>query len=429
MDIRLQHLRRTYAQTPTFASAMELAGALLQIETLDHYIEAALAGDLEARGLLRYMRTRVLGEQYFQEIEDSPDRPRFLAPEPDRPPGASRIPVGGPYQVKYINVYCGTHVFASVEVDLVDDAIRVLNLLSYFYQTQSFAVPPHPAEVMDGHVAGMLEVEQVMSVGVYKNTPGKIRIAIENKPSFDFSDEDAMPPLPTRGQRDIRLRPVTEDDLSSGDYGDYLRKISYEDLPDFAKPEGDAVPTYVMASQVTRGSVQDIDGPAWVDFYQPIAKIYVGYLVNYLITSPAGWEWWDKGTVYTYICRHTAERARQLSTHEGFSMGQEDVPMRAPARLLVPCPLAGIPQFLAQKPRRHRCRECGSDVDIELHESRQLALREDAPPETPEPPDYLNQILDFLERLYQDEIFGDIGSVLGGQDLRIYLSEGSYGPV
>lgn len=418
MDTNLQQLRRKYASEPSHSNAMELARALLRTGSLRHFREMALAGDVEAVSFLRYMRSQLLGGTIFEEIEDTIEYPMFV--------NTKRGPNDQRFLTKFVNVYCNKIPYAAVTVNMVDDAISVVQLLHHLYATEDFFPPPDPVEIDQSNVARSFGYEKIMIVAVYQDVDCKITVAIENQPCFNFYG-DAFPVTPKIGRRDIQIRPVTEDDFESDDGRTSYKTISYEDLPDFAKPEVDGTPHYVVANLVTRGSVRDIDGPAWQDFYEPIAKVYVGYLTNYLLTQPRGWAWADDRT-YTFTCEHTALAAQAFADSLGIEGEGGYIPVGA-ARRLEACPLAGVPQFLERRPRRSVCPECGSSVSIEVHESSQLGLHEDAVEGTPEPPTYVNRILDFLQRLYQDEIHGDINSVLGGQELSVYLTEGNYGPI
>lgn len=422
MDSNLQRLRRQHASAPSHSNAMELAAALLRTGSLRHFRELALAGDVEAATFLRYMRSQLLGGTIFEEIEDTIEHPMFI----NTNRGIDALLPESRFLTKFVNVYCNKIPYAAVTVNMVDDAISVVQLLHHLYSVEDFPPPPDPVEIDQSNIARSFGHEKIMIVAIYQNAECKITVAIENQPCFNFYG-DAFPVAPKLGRRDIQIRPVTEDDLESDESRTSSYKtISYEDLPDFAKPEIDGTPHYVIANLVTRGSVRDIDGPAWQDFYEPIAKVYVGYLTNYLLTQPSGWAWGDDQT-YTFTCEHTALAAQAFADSLGI---EEDgyIPVGA-ARRLEACPLAGIPQFLERRPRRSVCPECGSSVSIEIQQSRQLGLHEDASDDTPEPPTYVNQVIDFLQRLYQDEVHGDINSVLGGQDLSVSLTEGNYGPI
>lgn len=420
-DVDIQRLRRAYAQDPSFDSAMALAGALLRTASLGHFRQLTMAGEPEALALIRYMRTQLLGENAFHEIENDPTNPRFMADTATTP---------YPYITKYVNIYCDQTPYASITVSLVDDAINVVQTLRNFYTTAELLPPPDPVEI-SSRVSRILGKDKVVVVGVYDKQPGKIIVTLENAACFAFVDEDAIPieKHEKHASRKIQIRELAEEDFTSDEQDTGYRRIEYEDLPDFAKPSNQVgIPTYLVANLVTRGQVRDIDGPAWQNFFEPVAKVYVGYLINYLITQPSGWAWND--ATYTYTCHNTEEAAQAfidtLDVEEGITL--VGLPGRLLRRLDL-CPLAGIQQFVNEKPSRSRCQECGIDVDIELYQSRQLQLAEDALAGTPEPPAHVNHILDLLQRLYQHEVYGDINSVLGGQDLSVSLSAGCYGPL
>ncbi len=430
MDTGLQNLRRAYYAEQSHQNAMKLAGALLRMASLDHYQSMAAAGDAESTGLLRHMRAILLFEDLFHELRERPGGDAiFVDPDTDVA------------KDKYINAYCHKRPVASVTASTYSEALAARDFLVQFFKDNTFLllperlrldartgqllnrlldVPPAPlnARLRAGSHRAEHQDELLVATVFEEQYCRNVRILVEDAPCFDFSFENAPAnEIWTPGQKQIQLRALAEEDFVMGEYGRQIKEFSYEDLPTFAKPAINDVPSYAVASLVTRGQVNDIDGPAWVNYYQPVAKVYVGYIYPWWEHN---WSWnWDY-TAFRLVCQQTASRvadALERATQQGVTLSPRELEV---------CPYAGVEIYIDQ--HRERCQHCGNYYTDTAIVPGQLVRATDADSTVPPVPDYLNQVSAFLSRLYAAQIHGDIHSVLGGQDLTVGIRPETYGP-
>jgi len=420
MDRTLANLRRAYTTEPVHNNAMRWAGALLRIADLDHYIQRATEGDDEIAGLLNYMRAIYLFEDIFDELYEQHGRVYFTDPE------NRNIK-----KYKYANVYCFGRPLASIRVYNFDEALRAKRFLEVHFK-QELLMPPEQMW-LDRGMAQLMGEEHMLAAYPYSDgwCIEPTRALLEDEPPFDFSRSDAPPEEPefSHGTRFFQSRPLAEDDFTTvdTDFSVYttIRDYEYSDLPEFAKPDASFLvpekhePAYAVASLVTRHEVRAIDGSAWENYHEPIAKIYLGYIFPYWIPDGTiSWHWTERMYVNMCVQDQIAADARLTSAIEQEAQVHE--------RELHPCDLARVPQI--EDRIRDRCHHCGNDMQTQLHQPSQLEKNEDADEGVPNVPESVNVTLAFLQEMYISEIWGDIYSVLEGQTLSVHTQQGGYGP-
>jgi hypothetical protein len=154
-----------------------------------------------------------------------------------------------------------------------------------------------------------------------------------------------------------------------------------------------------MANEVTR----DDHGN---DYYHPIAKLYLGYLAYPTLRS------WDLvSKQYQCVCDRTLEMITEMIRE------QEEYDASYGQYPLEPCDLAGVVQEFERR-APDRCRSCRHHISCDLTQTQHY-IAEDAS----EVPLHLNEAMDFLQRMFEHLIWGNISSVLGGVDLRVMLHQ------
>lgn len=418
MDRTIARLRRQYAMEPIHEHGMRLAGALLRVADLNYYEEQAAVGDEEIANILNYMRAIYLFEDVLEELHEINGQVYFTDPE------HKNI-----RKYKYANVYCFGRPLASVRVYNFEEALKSKRFLEEHFK-QGLLMPPERMFLNKG-MARLTGAKHMLSA--YPYSGGwciKPIILLEDEPCFDFNQSAAPPKEPefSHGTRLIQSRPLEDEDFTTvdTDYSIYttIRRFDYDDLPEFVRPDasffvGINEPTYATASLVTRRQVRAIDGPAWNDFYEPIAKIYLGYIYPYAIPNGiSSWHWTER--LFMYTCGYDQEA---VQTHVEWA---EEHGIHLPEWQMYPCQDAGTEHITPIT--QERCHRCHSDIDTKLFQPSQLERNEDADEIVPDVPESVNSALTFLQELFYEEIMGNISSVNGGQELAVHTQQDNYGP-
>jgi hypothetical protein len=319
-------------------------------------------------------------------------------------------------EFRYINARCYDPIF-SIAVTNWKEAREVLDWSKNYIKLlpKKIKLPPHIVKIDKEMKRLHRSQEEVLFFKNYQKPECEsksIVVSIEPEALFDFDkpylnsppvEEGRMGSFPGNARKVIE--PNNEDNNNDYDDNGNYRNLSYDELPDFARLDlKHGEPYYVTAGVVTRQMMNYEDGRGYGNHTDPISKIYVGYIHNYLMSNIDGsyednyWDWEDSEYVKECENGHIEE-----SLYVEF------------------CQTCELDAIDAQE---------AEDGDIEptrmyqvLRTPKKIVVDEDHP-KTPKPPKHLNEAIAFLSRFFD---FHNQGNMYLGSALSVFLEEGYYG--
>lgn len=412
MDIDLQNAWHQFRVTNSSEDGIILAKLLLHLNTLDYY-EENMANDPKIIAVIRYLRKIAIPEasevidqltitlpfasaEFGQSVYDT------IAIDPTYLEAGRWIFRDSEEETifKFTNVYCNQTPIASIRIKNYYELRTTLDWCKTFFAPLKLMMPPKQITV------STLGAEKYFFVPTFKKEIcDSYQFIVEDESSFDFLREEAPPIyIYQHGQTEGKMRKITDDEYFDDGRGLRYKQFDYDMLPKFARPKKiKGSPHYIVIGTTIRQQVSGFsdygDEGEWSNFTFPIAKIYLGYIENFLQQNAMDYRWRWAPPTYLYLC----ESCQYSEEHYSGELGS-----RAPSPI-------------------EKCPDCRSYWDRTITQPTRLEIN----PEymlTPQPPPHINQAIAFLESFFDYINDGDIYSSRGGEELSISLSEGVYGP-
>lgn len=415
MDLTLQNAWNKFRLTNSSEDGFALAELLLRINDLDYY-EANMGNDPKLIAVIKYLRIRAIPEasKVIDQLNiilplyrvseatvyDTPSIfPELLTPNQ----WIFRDSDGDPL-FKFTNVYCRNIPIATLRIKNYQELRETLTWCKKYFSVRNLLPPPKQITL------NTLGNQKYLFLANYKEkTCDSFEYIVENSPAFDLNSENASPIYRYQQGKTLgNQRPVTEEDYVEDERGFRYKMFEYDMLPKFAKPKKIAgSPHSIIAGTTTRQQIGGFssygDEGVWSNVTYPIAKIYIGYLINYLQQWDAyHWRW--ANPTYLYQCGECGNSIETDDYHRNSDRCNN--------------------YFDTENGGR---RYCNNYWERTVSEPTRLEVDPNYP-DTPEPPEYINEALAFLERFYDYEDYGDIYSTRSGQELSLSLQEEKYGP-